>query len=575
MAEVPVDPRERNPVRDRSRTGEESGPLTVEQVRAQLAKYLNPEYAHLCHIDLAGGMLYAPLRLRLANSSFIESAARMSGLRVRYCEPEELRAQRGTSAPTEMRVTATAGGRDTQEWAQQLLLAGASYGVSDIHLHRTTPDAPATIEFAVDDRIYIVDDSVTSAEMDDLMGAYLQGLAVAGGTSIKDTKFQHAVIGPEKLPPGCGIEGVRLARGGCYPVSRGGKFMTLRLMYAEGLGSRKTVDHLGMRLRVPPKPGGGIGLAKLGYFPDQIALIDQALEVDTGIIVVGGPTGSGKSTMLWETLVRLQNRWPYRRIVTAENPPERKLPGPVPQLEIGGDEIEVEAQTAAFGEAMRMMLRMGPHVILVGEIREGPIGRLAVEMSTAGHLIMTTIHANNAAVIVPRLEMTRGFELPRGAYCTPDVLRLFVAQRLVPRVCPACSVPWEKALARPGAREMVEILRGYGGDLTAVRFEGPGCQHCDHKGTFGKIAVAEVVPMTDEIADYLRSGAEDEVKLKALMGAVSNGFMVHRAIAHALAGVTDPLAMQIRVGQVSPCRSAAEKGWVDRAVEALRLAQRA
>ncbi|EQD64554.1 type II secretion system protein E, partial [mine drainage metagenome] len=234
-------------------------------------------------------------------------------------------------------------------------------------------------------RVYIVDDSVTPAEMDALMGAYVQGLASAGGTSMKDTKLQHAMIGPDKLPPDCGIEGVRLARGGCYPVSRGGKFMTLRLMHEEGPGGRQVTDHLGMRLRVPPKPTGGMGLTSLGYFPDQIALIDQALEVDTGIIVVGGPTGSGKSTMLWETLVRLRKRWPYRRVVTAENPPERNVPGAV-QLEIGGDEIEVEEQTAAFREAMRMMLRMAPHVILVGEIREGPIGRLAIEMSTAGHL---------------------------------------------------------------------------------------------------------------------------------------------------------------------------------------------
>ena len=96
MAEVPVTQRERSPVPDRARTGEEGGPLTVEQVRAQLAKHLNPDYVHLCHIDLMAGMLYVPLRLRLANSSFIESGARLAGLRVRYCEPEELRELRGT-----------------------------------------------------------------------------------------------------------------------------------------------------------------------------------------------------------------------------------------------------------------------------------------------------------------------------------------------------------------------------------------------------------------------------------------------------------------------------------------------
>jgi len=153
MAEVPVTQRERPAVPDRARPGEEGGSLTVEQVRSQLAKYLNREYVQLCHVDLAGGMLYVPLRLRLANSSFIESAARMSGLRVRYCEPEELRELRGASGPSETHVGVTSGGRDTQEWARQLLLAAASYGASDIHLHRTAlallgpraellPDAP-------------------------------------------------------------------------------------------------------------------------------------------------------------------------------------------------------------------------------------------------------------------------------------------------------------------------------------------------------------------------------------------------------------------------------------------------
>ncbi len=533
-----------------------------EWVRSKLETYLAPEYANLCHVALEEKLLYAPKRLHISNGSFIESAARVCGLKVKYCEPEELLKLRGNGRAVSARAK-TPKGRETDArgFAQRILQAAASYQASDIHLHRTTEDRYATIEFAVDDRVYVVDDSVTHVEMDALMGAYVQGLASAGGTRLVDTEMQHAVIGSDHLKFSEAIESVRVARGPSYPKSGGGKFMTLRLQYKEGPARGAAIDHLGMRLRLPPKPVGGLGFAALGYFPDQRLVIEQALQLDTGIIVMAGPTGSGKSTALWEMLVALRKRWPYRRVVTAENPPEREVSGAV-QLEIGGDEVDVTSQSKAFGEALRMMLRMAPNVILVGEIREGPIGRLAIEISNSGHLVMTTIHANNAAMIVPRLETTRGFELSRAAYCTPDVLRLLVAQRLAPRVCPACSVSYEEAKDRPGVSHVMKALHSYSEDLSKVRFEGPGCDMCSDKGTAGKIAVAEVIPVTEEISDKLRGGVDDDAQLKDLMGAAAGGFMRHRAVALALRGVTDPFAMQTKVGGLTECRSDAEKQWV-------------
>jgi type II secretory ATPase GspE/PulE/Tfp pilus assembly ATPase PilB-like protein len=538
-----------------------------EWVQARLARFLSSDYASLCHVVLDKGLLYAPKRLHISHGSFIESAARVCGLKVEYCEPEELHKMRGEArAPRAKAVVPSGRAADARGFAHRVLQAAASYQASDIHLHRTTEDRYATIEFSVDDRVYVVDDSVTHSEMDALMGVYIQGFASAGGTRMVDNEMQHAVIGADRLRGFDYIESVRVARGPSYPRSAGGKFMTLRIQYKDGPARGKGIDHIGMRLRLPPKPAPGLGFAALGYFPDQRAVIGRALQLDTGIIVMAGPTGSGKSTALWEMLVELRRRWPYRRVVTAENPPEREIQGAV-QLEIGGDEIDVAAQSLAFGEAMRMMLRIAPNVILVGEIREGPIGRLAIEISNSGHLVMTTIHANNAAMIVPRLETTRGFELSRAAYCTPDVLRLLVAQRLTPRVCPVCSVSYEQAKDRPGAAEAMQALASYCEDVSKVRFEGPGCELCSNKGTAGKIAVAEVIPVTEEISDKLRGGVEDDAQLKALMGAAAGGFMGHRAVALALRGVTDPLAMQTKVGGIGECRSDAEKDWVTRSLE--------
>ncbi|EQD47850.1 type IV secretion apparatus, ATPase component, partial [mine drainage metagenome] len=254
-----------------------------EWVRSKLETYLVPEYANLCHVALDDRLLYAPKRLHISNGSFIESAARVCGLKVKYCEPEELLKLRGNGRAVKSRVT-TPKGRETDArgFSQRILQAAASYQASDIHLHRTTEDRYATIEFAVDDRVYVVDDSVTHVEMDALMGAYIQGLASAGGTRLIDGDMQHAVIGSDRLKFSEGIESVRVARGPCYPKSGGGKFMTLRLQYKEGPARGAVIDHLGMRLRLPPKPVGGLGFAALGYFPDQREVIEEALQLDTG-----------------------------------------------------------------------------------------------------------------------------------------------------------------------------------------------------------------------------------------------------------------------------------------------------
>ena len=113
----------------------------------------------------------------------------------------------------------------------------------------------------------------------------------------------------------------------------------------------------------------------------------------------------------------------------------------------------------------------------------------------------------------------------------------------------------------------MQALRSYSADVSQVRFEGPGCDLCADTGTAGKIAVSEVVPVTEEISDKLRGGVDDDAELKALMGAAAGGFMHHRAIALALRGVTDPLAMQTKVGWIGECRSDAEREWVTRSLE--------
>jgi type II secretory ATPase GspE/PulE/Tfp pilus assembly ATPase PilB-like protein len=113
----------------------------------------------------------------------------------------------------------------------------------------------------------------------------------------------------------------------------------------------------------------------------------------------------------------------------------------------------------------------------------------------------------------------------------------------------------------------MSALRSYSQDVSKVRFEGGGCDMCSDKGTNGKIAVAEVIPVTEEISDKLRGGVDDDAQLKDLMGMAAGGFMRHRAVALALRGVTDPFAMQTKVGGIGKCISDTEKSWVTKSLE--------
>jgi general secretion pathway protein E/type IV pilus assembly protein PilB len=214
-----------------------------------------------------------------------------------------------------------------------------------------------------------------------------------------------------------------------------------------------------------------LSLDELGFYPDELAVIQSAVRQPFGLILLTGPTGSGKTTTLHALIAGLPVS--EQKIITIEDPVEQLIPG-VSQVQIN-DEINL-----SFDGMLRRVLRQDPNVIMVGEIRDNATAELALRSALTGHLILSTLHTNDSVSVITRLE-NMGLE----PYLIAAVLRCSVAQRLVRKVCPACK---KKVSAKKEARS---LLKKYAVAGTAL-YEGGGCPACDHSGYKGRTIISEV-----------------------------------------------------------------------------------
>ena len=227
-------------------------------------------------------------------------------------------------------------------------------------------------------------------------------------------------------------------------------------------------------LRLLDPRAGRIGLDELGMAPDTCTQFQALLGEPHGILLVTGPTGSGKSTTLYAALQTLDAG--SLNIVTVEDPVEYDLPG-VGQIQVN-PRIELD-----FARALRAILRQDPDVILIGEIRDAETARIAVQASLTGHLVLATLHTNDAASAVTRL-LDMGIE----PFLLASSLRGVLAQRLVRRLCLECSTP-----------------AGDGGERVAV-----GCPACGHTGYAGRNGIYELLTLDDELARIVRDGGDED-----------------------------------------------------------------
>jgi general secretion pathway protein E len=256
-------------------------------------------------------------------------------------------------------------------------------------------------------------------------------------------------------------------------------------------------------------------LAELGFAAATREQLTALLNLPSGMLLVTGPTGSGKTSTLYAALQLLNSR--ERKILTVEDPVEYQLPG-INQIPVR------PAIGLTFANLLRSLLRQDPDILLVGEIRDLETARIAAQASLTGHLLLSTLHTNDAVGAVIRL-VDMGLE----EYLIAAVLKGVLAQRLVRCLCPACRQPY-----RPDP-ELLERLRLAGRDLTFYR--PGGCEACGGSGYRGRTAIAELLVFDEALSRCVVAGAD----AAALVVAARAGGLVDLhgdGLAKAAAGIT-------------------------------------
>jgi len=243
-------------------------------------------------------------------------------------------------------------------------------------------------------------------------------------------------------------------------------------------------------------------LDSLGFRPEDRERIERATKRPYGMVLATGPTGSGKTTTLY-TLVKMLNR-PGVSIITIEDPIEYAIPGI--------NQVQANTRTGlSFAHGLRSFLRQDPNVIMVGEIRDAETAGLAVNTALTGHLLLSTLHTNDAPTTLPRL-----LDMHVEPYLIASTMNLAIGQRLIRRVCEECKR--ERHLTEVEARSIAEVLpRGTHVEAGEIFVDGAGCDTCGGTGFRGRIGVYEVMEMNDELRNgVLRKASASEIRTIAI-----------------------------------------------------------
>lgn len=241
-------------------------------------------------------------------------------------------------------------------------------------------------------------------------------------------------------------------------------------------------------LRLLDKSNLQLDMTKLGFEPEDLVIFKEAVQLPQGLLLITGPTGSGKTTTIYSALAELNKS--DVNISTAEDPVEFNLEG-INQVQMNPD-IDL-----TFANTLRSFLRQDPDIIMVGEIRDLETAEISMKAASTGHLVVSTLHTNDAPQTVVRLT-----EMGVAPYIITSTLSLIVAQRLVGKICENCKTPIEVA---------PQTLLDLGVEESEVNeyhlFKGRGCPTCNGMGIKGRIAIFELMEMSEKIRDAILSGA--------------------------------------------------------------------
>jgi general secretion pathway protein E len=320
--------------------------------------------------------------------------------------------------------------------------------------------------------------------------------------------LHSAIVSRIKVMAGLDIAEKRLPQDGRIALRIAGRPVDVRVStLPTGHGERVV-------LRLLDKSAGRLDLEKLGMRPETLGRLQHLLHQPHGILLVTGPTGSGKTTTLYAALSSMDST--QTNIMTVEDPIEYDLDG------VGQTQINSRIDMS-FARALRAILRQDPDVIMIGEIRDQETAQIAVQASLTGHLVLATLHTNDAPSAITRL-VDMGIEPFLLASSTIGVL----AQRLARRLCPDCRVP---AQADAGELELLGLER------SVTLYRAVGCPECNQTGYRGRVGLYELLIMDESLRTLVHQGGNEQL---IRTRAVQNGMTLLRAdgIARVLAGDT-------------------------------------
>ena len=363
------------------------------------------------------------------------------------------------------------GTRRVPELLHEIFVAAFKKSVSDIHFEPQS--AHVAIRFRID------------------------GVLHEQGVLPKD--FYTNILNLVKVDSHLRIDEHQSPQDGSLRVEWQGQFIDLRVSVVPIVDGEKIV------MRVLSSYVADLGLHHLGLGSADRELFEAAAHKPFGMILVAGPTGSGKTTTLYG-LLKMVNQTTVN-VTTIEDPVEYKM--------LGVNQIQVNTQTGlTFARGLRSIVRQDPDVILVGEIRDNETAEIAVNAALTGHLLLSTFHANDAATAIPRL-----FDMGIEPFLLASTLELVVSQRLVRRLCDQCRYSYS-VTEQDRMRTLGRVGQLFpSGDVTL--YAGKGCSACNSSGYQGRIAVFEIIRATPELRDLVmkRPSSQDIWRLARSQGA--------------------------------------------------------
>lgn len=376
---------------------------------------------------------------------------------------------------------------------------------------------------------HAMDGRASDIHIEPVDGSYRVRFRVDGilrSTLVFPLDVGRAVLSRIKILSNLKIDEKRKPQDGRFRIEADGKATDLRVSTLPVIDGEKVV------MRILDKSNNLADLDKLGLWGRNRTILTTKIREPYGIILITGPTGSGKSTTLYAFLSILNQE--ERNIITLEDPVEYYMDG------VNQSQIRPEIGYS-FASGLRSILRQDPNVIMVGEIRDEETAELAIHAALTGHLVLSTLHTNDAIKALPRL-----IDMGGEPFLLAASIQALAAQRLVRRICEHCKEPFklspamvkrlEEARSAIGPAEM----KAYDLDFKApiVAFQGKGCKQCGDSGYKGRIAIYEVFEITDAVKNIITDKAGNEAELKREAASQKMLWMKQDGFLKVLKGIT-------------------------------------